>query len=138
MGISNRFNDLQGKYVNDFDSMSYSDLNAFLTLLESDSDAHYRNRRIDRIRRRLDHLERIKEREKSDKERWQRLAIEDKERKERWERLGATFREVESMVIWEYNGDPFYTWLSQSIIDEEIIRSREADDLFNQLLEADK
>ena len=138
MGISNRFSELQGKYVYDFDNMSYSDLNAFLTLLENNPDAYNRNRRIDRIRRRLDDLERIKEREKSDKERWQRLAIEDKERKERWMRLGASFYEKESMVTWVYGGEPFYTWFSQALLDEEIIQSRKADELFNELLEADQ
>lgn len=124
-------------YINDFQSMQYTDLNEFLALLESDSDDPYRNTRIDRIRRRIDDLDRYKERRDSDRNRWMSLAKEDKERKERWESLGATFREVESLVIWEYEGEPFYTWFSQALIDEEILRSRKADERLNSLLEAE-
>ena len=135
--ISSKFNELQGLYVSDFSSMTYTELNAFLKLLEDDIDAPYRNTRIDRIRRRIDDLNRYKERRDSDRNQWMSLAKEDKERKERWESLGATFREVESSVIWEYEGEPFYTWFSQALIDEEILRSRKADERLNRLLEAE-
>src|SRR5690625_7293849 len=90
--------------------MSKSELKAFLALLEDDINASYRERRIERIKRRIGEFERKESSEESRRALWKRLAEEDKAMKAEGERLGATFRCNESYCEWEYGGEIFYRW----------------------------
>ncbi|MFD1350171.1 hypothetical protein [Oceanobacillus caeni] len=129
------FNRLQERYVTAFEAMTKEELTDFLSLLESDHDAPYRERRIKRINDKLSQInnrEQAKQRETAE---WIALAKEDKEMKERWLKLGATFRNVESMTIWEYQGKRFYIWFSGVNVTEEIIKAREANNRLLALVE---
>ena len=132
--MSDLFTELQGKYVNDFENMSKGELEAFLALLENDINASYRERRIERIKRRIVEFERKESSEESRRALWKRLAEEDKAMKAEWERLGATFRTNESMTTWEYDGKPFYRWFSGVSVEEEIHRAREADKKLKEMV----
>ena len=132
--MSELFTELEGKYVNDFDRMDKSDLEAFITLLEDDINAPYRERRIERIKRRIAVIDRKENTEETLRDLWNRLALEDKAIKAEWERLGATFRTNESMVTWEYEGKTFYRWFSGAKVTEEIHRAREADKKLKEMI----
>lgn len=128
------FDKLQGKYVSDFEGMSIDELKTFLSLLEDDIGAPYRERRIRRIKSRIDTIERVENYTDNKRELWRRLAEEDKAIKSGWERLGATFRTNESMVTWEYEGKPFYRWFSGVSVEEEIHRVRKADKRLREMI----
>src|SRR5690625_2677769 len=114
--------------------MSKGELEACLALLENDINASYRERRIERIKRRFVEFERKESSEESGRALWKRRAEEDKEMKAEWERLGATFRTNESMTTWEYDGKPFYRWFSGVSVEEEIHRAREADKKLKEMV----
>jgi len=132
--LSDLFTELQGKYVNDFDNMSKSELKAFLALLEDDINASYRERRIERIKRRIVEFERKENAEESRRVLWKRLAEEDKAMKAEWERLGATFQCNEAYCEWEYGGEIFYRWFSGVSVEDEIHRAREADRKLKEMI----
>lgn len=127
--------ELQSKYINKFESMNKDDLKTFLTILESDTNSSYRNERIERIKRRIAEIERREGVEKERRVRWLRLAEEDKAIKDGWLAIGATFRNVESMCVWEYEGEPFYRWFSGVNVEDEIKRARKADRELRRLIE---
>src|SRR5690625_5729628 len=113
--------------------MSKSELKAFLALLEDDINASYRERRIERIKRRIDDMVRKESSEESRRALWNRLAEEDKAMKAEWERMGATFRCNEAYCEWEYGGEIFYRWFSGVSVEDEIHRAREADRKLKEL-----
>src|SRR5690625_1060585 len=114
--------------------MSKSELEAFLALLEDDINASYRERRIERIKRRIVEFERKESSEESRRALWKRLAEEDKKMKTEWERLGASFHCNEAYCEWEYEGEIFYRWFSGVSVVDEIHRAREADRKLKEMI----
>lgn len=131
------FNDLQAKYVSDFESMSTTELQAFLAHLQRDMSAAYRDRRIAKVERKLADNERIRHAREREQAEWIPLALEDKALKERWLALGATWREWHIYSIWEYEGTEFYRWsggFDRPHVRDEIVRARKADERLVELI----
>lgn len=138
-----RFSDLERKYIEHFvmraDEMTEEEAREFLALLLADTTNDYRERRIANLERYLTQIERNQQMAEKWEREWSAAAREYKALTDRWEMLGAKWRAIgTALTVWEYKGMEFYRWWSGSLITDNIVEARRADERLSEMIFREK
>lgn len=141
--ILKRKRELERAYIDHFirkvERLTEDEAREFLAILRTDTTNDYRERRITNLDRYLAQLERNRQTAKKQEREWIAAAREYKALTERWEKLGAKWRAVgPALTVWEYNGTEFYRWWSGSLITDNIVEARRADERLTEMIFREK